>query len=147
LISFAYTLRLKCEVEDNSERVCNFERPAKALTTSRLMNGRYRVTVKERAAQIWPVLAFAAQRRMTLTYDQLGNLIGVPRHGLAHLLAPIQEYCRGRDWPPLTVLVVQEGTGLPGSGFTAAADVPEAQARVFSFNWPASPGPSDFLDT
>ena len=40
----------------------------------------------ERAAQIWPVLSFAAKNRQILTYDIVGNLIGVPRFALSQLL-------------------------------------------------------------
>jgi hypothetical protein len=89
----------------------------------------------ERASQIWSVLAWAATNRQILTYDILGQLIGVPRMGLGKLLEPVQAYCMKHELPPLTVLAVQKDTGLPGSGFIAAADIPEAQMRVFEFDW------------
>lgn len=89
----------------------------------------------ERAAQIWPVLALAAINRQVLTYDQVGGLIGVPRVGLGQLLDPIHAYCTQHELPPLTVLVVGKETGMPGSGFTAASDIPSAQAEVFNFPW------------
>ena len=69
----------------------------------------------ERASQIWAVLALAARNRQILTYEIVGRLIGVPARGLGHLLEPIQSYCLLKDLPPLTILVVQETTGLPGS--------------------------------
>jgi hypothetical protein len=56
----------------------------------------------ERASQIWPVLAWAARLRQTITYPQLGQLIGVPRHGLGQLLEPIQAHCLAHGLPPLT---------------------------------------------
>jgi hypothetical protein len=39
--------------------------------------------------------------------------------------------------PPLTILVVQEATGLPGSGFTAATagEYARKQLDVFGFDW------------
>ncbi|HLA78808.1 MAG TPA: hypothetical protein VJU18_14620 [Vicinamibacteria bacterium] len=91
----------------------------------------------ERAAQIWAVLALAARNRQILTYGLLGKLIGVPPVGLGQLLEPIQSFCLLHDLPPLTVLVVQEETGLPGSGFTAAsAEVfARSQLQVFEFDW------------
>src|SRR6267378_7828397 len=64
----------------------------------------------ERAAQIWAVLALAARNRQILTYEIVGRLIGVPARGLGHLLEPIQSYCLVKGLPPLTILVVQEGT-------------------------------------
>ena len=91
----------------------------------------------ERASQIWAVLAYAASNRQSLTYRQLGRLIGVPAAGLGNLLEPIQSYCMREELPPLTVLVVQQESGLPGSGFTAATaqEFAQAQSRVFAFDW------------
>lgn len=96
----------------------------------------------QRAAQIWPLLAFCATHRQILNYDLLSRLIGVPRPGLGQLLEPIQSYCILNDLPPLTSLVVSEKSGLPGEGFIGASDVPEAQARVFSFSWIADKVPT-----
>jgi len=99
----------------------------------------------ERAAQIWPLLADCATHRRTLSYEQLSQLIGVPRPGLGQLLEPIQSHCIIIAIPPLTSLVVSEVTGLPGGGFIGAADVQEAQARVYRFDWLAHspPGPEE----
>lgn len=90
--------------------------------------------VHERAAQIWPILSFAALNRQILTYDIVGDLIGVPRFALAQLLEPIQSYCLLKKLPALTVLVVNK-SGEPGIGFIAAEDVPQEQQRVFSADW------------
>jgi hypothetical protein len=91
----------------------------------------------ERAAQIWPVLVLAARNRQVLTYDLLGQLIGVPPRGLGQLLEPIQAYCQAHKLPPLTSLVVGKDTGMPGPGFdfTAESNIPLAQARVFGHGW------------
>lgn len=91
----------------------------------------------ERASQIWAVLAWAAKNRQSITYGQLGKLIGVPTAGLGQLLEPVQSYCILKQLPPLTVLVVQQDSGLPGPGFTgaSASDFARAQAEVFSTDW------------
>ena len=91
----------------------------------------------ERASQIWAVLAWAARARQSLTYGQLGKLIGVPTAGLGQLLEPIQSYCISQGLPPLTALVVQQESGLPGSGFTgaSASQFARAQAEVFAKDW------------
>jgi len=96
----------------------------------------------ERAAQIWSVLAWAATSRQVLTYKILGRLIGVPAHGLGHLLEPVQSYCLVRGLPPLTILVVSEDSGLPSSGFTAAADISKTQLSVFQHDWLETGAPS-----
>ncbi len=95
------------------------------------------MTRSERASQIWAVLAWAARGRQSLTYGQLAKLIGVPTAGLGQLLEPIQSYCLLRSLPPLTVLVVQQESGLPGPGFTGASaeDFAGAQAAVFGYDW------------
>jgi hypothetical protein len=95
------------------------------------------MTRSERASQIWAVLAWLARNRQTITYAQLGRLIGVPTAGLGQLLEPIQSYCLINGLPPLTILVVQQDSGLPGSGFTGttAPEFAKAQAEVFAFDW------------
>jgi hypothetical protein len=91
--------------------------------------------VSERAAQIWPVLALAARNRRILSYGLLGKLISVPPSGLGQLLEPIQSYCLLHELPPLSALVVSKETGLPGTGFIVAADLPREQMRVFEKDW------------
>ena len=102
----------------------------------------------ERACQIWAVLAWAARNRQSLTYSQVGDLTGAHRAGLGQLLEPIQSYCKLNKLPPLTVLVVQQESGLPGSGFSgaSAADLGKAQMAVFAFDWLAhgNPQPEKF---
>jgi len=95
------------------------------------------VTRSERASQIWAVLAWAARSRQSITYGQLAKLIGVPAAGLGQLLEPVQSFCLLKKLPPLTVLVVQQETGLPGPGFVGATatEFARAQADVFSTDW------------
>lgn len=103
---------------------------------------------EERAAQIWSVLALAGRNRQVLTYGMVSKLIGVPTQGLGGLLEPIQSYCLVHELPPLTILVVQEGTGLPGAGFIAAQDIPATQSQVFAHDWLGcgAPSPADLAE-
>lgn len=95
------------------------------------------MTRSERACQIWSVLAWASHHRQTLTYGMLGRLVGIPAAGLGQLLEPVQSYCLINGLPPLTILVVQQGSGLPGSGFTGAtaSEFAKAQSAVFAYDW------------
>ncbi|NMH67198.1 hypothetical protein [Shewanella salipaludis] len=95
------------------------------------------MTRSERASQIWAVLALAAKNRQSLTYGILSKLTGVPAAGLGQLLEPIQSYCIFHKLPPLTILIVQQESGLPGSGFTGAqaTEYAKDQMRVFNFDW------------
>jgi hypothetical protein len=91
----------------------------------------------ERSCQIWAVLAWAARSRQNITYSQLAQVTGCFTGGLGGWLEHIQSYCILNELPPLTVLVVQQESGMPGSGFTGASagDLARAQAQVFAFNW------------
>ena len=93
--------------------------------------------IQERATQIWAVLAWAATHRQNMTYKQLAQCTGSFIGGLGALLEPIQSYCLLHNLPPLTILVVQQDSGLPGSGFTGAtaSELASAQAKVFAHNW------------
>ena len=102
------------------------------------------MTTSEWASRIWPALTLAARNRQILTYDILAKHIGQIRPALGRCLEPIQSYCLTRTppLPPLTILVVSEKTGLPGSGFIAAQDIPKKQMEVFAHNWPETQVPS-----
>lgn len=98
--------------------------------------------ITERSYQIWPLLAFAAHNRQILTYKMVNQLTGMATSGIGKCLEPIQSYCLLNDLPPLTILVVNQTTGLPGAGFTAAEDIPKTQLDVFSYDWLAHGAPS-----
>jgi len=102
----------------------------------------------ERAAQVWSVLALAARNRQILTYDILSQLVGVPARGFAHILDHIQRYCLQQRLPPLTILVVNGATGLPGKGFFAERNIPRHQAKVFNYDWlkHGAPTPDDLAE-
>lgn len=93
------------------------------------------MTVFQRAQQLWSILVIAAQCRRTLTYGMIAKAIGAPPVAVGGFLAPVQAYCMQRQLPALTSLVVDAESGVPGSGFIAAVDVPAAQANVFKFDW------------
>lgn len=101
------------------------------------------MTRSERACQIWTVLAWAAKNRQMLTYGILSKLIGVLPAGLGPLLEPIQSYCLLEELPPLTILVVQQDTGIPGVGFTGAnaAEYAKKYMEVYKYDWIAHDNP------
>lgn len=104
------------------------------------------MTKYDRAAQLWSLLVLAARNRQILSYSIVEHLTGVPKQGVGAFLGPVQDYCKRHKLPPLTSLVVNEGTGLPSEGFTEATDIFGAQARVFVFDWfgTNAPSPEDF---
>ncbi len=104
------------------------------------------MTLAERAVQIWQVLVGAAYTRQTLTYRLLGDRIGVGANLLASPLGLVARYCDVKMLPPLTVLVVRQGDGRPGEGFTWATDLDGAREAVYDCAWYQlrPPGASDF---
>jgi hypothetical protein len=103
--------------------------------------------INERAVQLWSVLVFAARMQKILSYSMVQELTGIFTPAIGKVLEPIQSYCKREKLPPLTVLVINEETGLPGVGFTEAQDIFSAQARVFVYDWyrRKAPQPNDFL--
>lgn len=83
----------------------------------------------------------AARNRQILTYDIIGKLIGVSQYALGRMLEPIQSYCLVDHLPPLSILVVSDQTGIPGTGFIAAQDIPRTQVEVFGSDWLAHTSP------
>jgi len=108
----------------------------------------------QRAAQLWSLLVLAARNQQILTYSTVHNLTGIATVGVGGCLGPIIHYCRDHKLPWLTVLVVNEETGLPGDAFMEAAkkeygdklDIFVLQSRVFAYDWFKTeiPSPSDF---
>lgn len=93
------------------------------------------MNLEQRALQTWTLLVCAAREQKTYFYEDVGEVIGVPAFGLAPILDPIMRLCRQRGWPPLTVLVVNKGTGDPGDGLPLDDGVPKERARVYCFDW------------
>ncbi len=57
-------------------------------------------------------------------------------------LGPIQNLCLEKDWTPLTSIVINKNTKLPGTGFIAGSGKPkEDQDSVFAFPWTSLPIP------
>lgn len=99
----------------------------------------------ERAFRAWPILTKRAGEGKTITYRELGALIGVHHRAVRYVLALIQHYCLEEKLPPLTILIVNQG-GKPGTGFIAydVDKLEEGEMLVRSYNWNAIPNPFAF---
>jgi hypothetical protein len=89
--------------------------------------------------QIWPILLCAAYNRRTLTYGELGGLIGMPAHTLAQTLDRITKYCDRNELPPLSVVVINQQKGEPGPGHPTIKDFEKDLKAVFDYKWFARP--------
>ena len=94
------------------------------------------MTRSERAMQIWPILIAAAHNRQSLTYGDLAKYLAFDGAGVfAQMLDRIMTYCDARSLPPLTCLVVNQETGLPGAGLRTVEDLPRDREAVYDTNW------------
>lgn len=94
------------------------------------------MTRSERAMQAWQILVGAAHNRQTLTYGQVADYLEFEGAGVfAQILGCIMIYCKSKALPPLTCLVANQATGLPGAGLTTVANLPRDREAVYNHNW------------
>jgi len=94
------------------------------------------MTRSQRAMQVWQILIAAAHNRQSLTYGQVAEYLQFEGAGvLAQILGQIMNYCKAKGLPPLTCLVVNQETGIPGSGLSTVADLPRDREAVYKTNW------------
>lgn len=98
------------------------------------------MTRSERAMQVWQILVAAAHNRQSLTYGHVATYLEFEGAGvLAQILGQIMNHCKSKGLPPLTCLVVNQDTGLPGSGLSTVEDLPRDREAVYKKNWFALP--------
>lgn len=104
------------------------------------------MTIYDSLTQLWSLLVESAHAQRVLTYDIIGQMIGVPEQAIGCFLRPIQDYCHFNDLPPLTSLILNEKAGPPALNETG--DVIEKRARVYFFDWfsQKSPTPEDLIN-
>lgn len=94
------------------------------------------MTRSERAMQIWQILISKADNREIITYRDLADYLDFKGAGVfSQLLDPIMLYCKKNGLPPLTCLVVNKTTGVPGDGLTTVTNLSLDQNSVFEFRW------------
>jgi len=93
------------------------------------------MTTYERAIQIYQVLIAAAHNRQTITYEQLGKTIEMPHFGLGNHPDHLLRYCSQNGLPPITVLVVEKGSGKPSHRMTSSTDIDADREKVFQRKW------------
>jgi hypothetical protein len=95
--------------------------------------------IPERALQAYLVLIGLAWNRQTITYGEISEYQMEFGHGgiLSGPLGCIMGWCHEQGLPALTVLVVNDKTGIPGDGLVTVEgeNFPAAQQKVFQCNW------------
>lgn len=101
-------------------------------------------TLSTRAVQIWQILVSKSHNRQTMTYTNLADLLGYGGSGtLGRQLGHIMFFCAQNNLPPLTVIVVNSETGLPGDGFQHESEIHALRETVYSYDWFNLVPPSD----
>lgn len=98
---------------------------------------------RTRAAAIWPELVRLAKRNEQTTYVRIAKLVGSHQRVMRFPLALIQDHCLRSKLPPLTILVVNVVTRLPGEGFVGWSrdDLEAGRRAVCTHDWSTSPNP------
>jgi putative restriction endonuclease len=97
----------------------------------------------ELASLAWEPLVESAARHHLLTYQDLAQPLGLRgARPVRFALGPIQSLCSERGYPPLTSIVINKQTRLPGQGFIAGTGkLKEDHDSVFGFDWSLVPAP------
>lgn len=90
----------------------------------------------QRSSQIWSLLICAARERKSYTYGDIADILGFGGAGtMSQFLGPIMWLCDDNNWPPLTVLIVAQDSGLPNDGLVTLEEVNKDREQVFKFDW------------
>jgi len=93
-------------------------------------------TNASRAIQLWQILISKAHNRQIVTYGIIADLLGYKGAGvLGEPLGHIMYFCTQNKLPPLTAIVVNAETGLPGDGIIVNGDLNAVRENVFNYNW------------
>ena len=100
----------------------------------------------ERAYHVWNLLVETAKHSKTLTYKEATDKTGYHWRVLRYPLELIQNHCIENFLPPLTILIVNSTTGLPGEGFTACdkKTIDLNTRKVLEFKWNDYQNPFEF---
>lgn len=102
------------------------------------------------AGLLWPLLTDAAKAGSLLEYGDVAPVIGTNPLSVRYALDPIQSHCIRMGLLPLTAIVVNSNTKVPGKGFIAWAidDIANVHKAVFAENWAAHENPyQGFLES
>lgn len=105
-----------------------------------------KVNQEQRAFSAWTILTSCARKNEPITYGELGRQLSIHHRAIRFILGVIQEFCMTNELPPLTILVLNKQTGLPGEGFIAY-DIENSQDginKVYAFNWSSLTNPFEY---
>ena len=90
---------------------------------------------------VFEYLKQCVAHRRTTTYGEIGKHVGLAAQGTANPLYYIRDRCLEQELPPLTAIVANKKTGLPGIGLkpdgtqVSTAEWNDMLGEVFAHNW------------
>lgn len=120
--------------------------PTSAKLTCKM---REKINQEQRAFYAWTVLIEYAKNNKTITYGELAKQINVHHIAIGFILGVIQDFCMENGLPPLTILILNKETQLPGGGFIAY-DIENSQDginKVYKYNWEKLKNPFEYAKT
>ncbi|MGF1692368.1 HNH endonuclease [Photobacterium kagoshimensis] len=92
---------------------------------------------EHRAGILWEYLIKNAKESKKMTYGEAAKIIKTNPLSVRYCLDHILHYCKNNQLPPLTALVVSQGTKVPGSGFLVwdIEQLDEAYRQIVKFDW------------
>lgn len=107
--------------------------PGRATSMSNYMHPR--------TPDVFDYLKQCVAQRRTTTYGEIGQNVGLAAQGTAKPLYYIRDKCLERKLPPLTAIVANKATGLPGKGLkpdgtqVTASEWKDMLGQVFATDW------------
>ncbi len=105
-----------------------------------------KVNQEQRAFSAWTILTNCARENEPITYGELARQLNIHHRAIRFILGVIQDFCMTNELPPLTILVLNKQTGLPGDGFIAY-DIENSQdgiKKVYAFEWNLLTNPFEY---
>lgn len=95
------------------------------------------------AFETWNFLVSNAESRKIITYGDLAHKLQIHPRSIRFVLEMIQSYCLDEQLPPLSILVVNKLTNLPGQGFDSRSirNLQSGRTSVCDFDWSKSNNP------
>lgn len=96
-----------------------------------------KINQEQRAFFTWTILTRCATNKRTISYGELAKELNLHHRAVRFILGVIQDYCLYNELPPLTILVINQSTGLPGDGFIAwdIENSADGVQKVYNYNW------------
>ena len=109
---------------------------------------REKVNQEQRAYFTWTILTRCATNKQVITYGELGKKLNLHHRAVRFILEVIQNYCLHNELPPLTILIVNQNTGLPGDGFIAwdIENTEDGVQKVYNYNWEKLDNPFQYAE-